>query len=322
LIFKALLVSYREALARPEGTGFSAIKRVINGVRILFFPRKIVQLKSMNLMGKLKHPTRDHDPLYFVVHRYYISKQLTVRERIKIAVDHHHYESLFFDGEYIRKTYRSDGILLWEQTFDDLRFTMVLIATSDNRNEGELSVILSVNNVKLSIMSFCYVKANLFGLSPCMTLVISRNQTSRTPSRKLFDQCFKQNTPQLFCLSAICGIAMTNEFGTIFGIKHDAQIIYKESMDSGFRNSYTALWEKFEGVEIDQQAFMLTVPLNLRPVGQVSVGHRRRARARRWYWDQIVQSTCSSMARYRALSSPNTASETPSPTGPPLSPAN
>jgi hypothetical protein len=140
--------------------------------------------------------------------------------------------------------------------------------------------------------------------------------TSRTSSRELFDQCFKQNTPQLFCLSAICGIAMTNEFGTIFGIKHDAQIIYKKSLDSGFRNSYTALWEKFEGVEIDRQAFMLSVPLNLRPVGQVSVGHRRRARARRWYWDQIVQSTRSSMAPYRTLSSPNATSEKPSPTGP------
>jgi uncharacterized protein VirK/YbjX len=322
LILKALQVSYREELARSDGTVFSAIKRAINGVRILFFPRTIAQFKSMNLMEKLKHPTRDHDPLYFVVYRYYISKQFTISQRMQTAIDHHQYESLFFDCEYIRKTYRSDGILLWEQSFDGLRFTIVLIATPDNRNEGELSVVLSVNDVKLSIMSFCYVKANLFGLSPCMTLVISRNQTSRTPSRELFDQCFKQNTPQLFCLSCICGIAMINEFGTIFGIKHDAQIIYKKSMDSGFRNSYTALWEKFEGVEIDRQAFMLSVPLNLRPVGQVSAAHRRRARARRWYWDQIVQSTCSSMARYRTLSSPTPMSEKSSRTGPLSAPAN
>ena len=109
---------------------------------------------------------------------------------------------------------------------------------------------------------------------------------------------------------------MTNEFSTIFGIKHDAQIIYKKSLDSGFRNSYTALWEKFEGVEIDRHVFMLSVPLNLRPVELVSGGHRRRARARRYYWDQIVQSTCSSLARYRTLSSANTTSEKPSRTGP------
>jgi hypothetical protein len=167
---------------------------------------------------------------------------------------------------------------------------------------------LSVNNVVLSIMSFCYLKADIFGLPPYMTMLISRNQTSRTLSRDLFDQCFKQNAPQLFCLSAICGIAMTNEFTTMFGIKHTAQILYKESLDTGFRNSYTALWEKFDAVEIDRQVFMLSVPLKLRPLKLVSSDHRRRARARRQCWDEILHSTRLSMGKYRALSSSNTPS--------------
>ena len=63
---------------------------------------------------------------------------------------------------------------------------------------------------------------------------------------------------------------MTNEFRTMFAIKHDAQIIYKESFDTGFRNSYTALWEKFDAIEIDGHVFMLSVPLNLRPVELVN----------------------------------------------------
>ena len=173
-------------------------------------------------------------------------------------------------------------------------------------------MILSVNGVVLSLMSFCYLKADVFGLSPYTTMVISRNQTSHTSFRDAFNKCFKQNTPQLFCLSAVCGIAITNEFKTIFGIKHDAQIIYKETLDTGFRNSYTALWEKFNATEIDHQVFKLSVPLTLRPVEQVSGGHRRRARARRMFWDEIVQSTRLSMAKYRALSDSNTTSETPS----------
>jgi hypothetical protein len=105
---------------------------------------------------------------------------------------------------------------------------------------------------------------------------------------------------------------MTNEFRTVFGIKHDAQIFFKESLGTGFRNSYTTLWKKFDGVEIDRQVFMLNVPLNLRPVGLVSGEHRRRARDRRAYWDEIVQSTRLSMAKYRMLSDLNTMSETSS----------
>jgi uncharacterized protein VirK/YbjX len=312
LILQALKIVYREELSRPEGTVYSAIIRLINAARILLFPRIVDQMSSMNIIGKLKHPTRIHDPLYFIVYRYYLSKQFTINQRAQVAMHHHEYESRFYSCEYTRKVYRSSGILLWERMFNDLHFTMVLIATPDNRNEGELSVILSVNEVVLSLMSFCYLNADVFGLSPEMTLLISRNQTSRNSCRDSFDRCFKQNAPQLFCLSAVCGVAMTNEFRTVFGIKHDAQIFFKESLGTGFRNSYTTLWKKFDGVEIDRQVFMLNVPLNLRPVGLVSGEHRRRARDRRAYWDEIVQSTRLSMAKYRMLSDLNTMSETSS----------
>jgi hypothetical protein len=114
---------------------------------------------------------------------------------------------------------------------------------------------------------------------------------------------------------------MTIEFRTIFGIKHDAQIIYKETLDTGFRNSYTALWEKFNATEIDHQVFMLSVPLTLRPIELVGDDHRRRARARRLCWDEIVQSTRLSMAEYRTLSDSNTTSEAPSCTVPFSAPA-
>jgi uncharacterized protein VirK/YbjX len=239
LILTALKIVYREELGRPQGTVYSAIIRLINGARILLFPRAVDQINSMNVVGKLKHPTRNHDPLYFLVYRHYISKRFTISQRVQVALDHHKYESRFYNSEYIRQAYRSGGILLWERSFDDLHFTIVLIATPDNRNEG---------------------KADVFGLSPYTTMLISRNQRSRTSFRDAFNKCFKQNTPQLFCLSAVCGIAMTNEFRTIFGIKHDAQIIYKETLDTGFRNSYTALWEKFNATEIDHQVFIAERP--------------------------------------------------------------
>ena len=60
----------------------------------------------------------------------------------------------------------------------------------------------------------------------------------------------------------------------MFAIKHDAQIAYEETYESGFRNSYTALWEKFDAVEIDRHVYMLNVPLKLRPVPLVKRVHR------------------------------------------------
>jgi hypothetical protein len=116
-------------------------------------------------------------------------------------------------------------------------------------------------------MSFCYLNADIFGLSSGMTMLISRNQTDRTPARALFDRCFKQNAPQLFCLAAICGIAASNEFKGLLAIKHDSQIAYDETFDSGFRNSYTALWAKFDAVEIERHVYMFK-PASVRIGGQ------------------------------------------------------
>ena len=316
-MLKALTIVYREELAQPLATFYSPIFRCFAAARILLFPKTIAQFKTMKLMGKLKHPTRKHDPLYFLVHHYHISRQFTLRQRVDVAMEHHKYELQVYNCEYMRQVYRSNGVVLWERSFGDLHFTIVLIASLDNRHEGDLTVILYVNEVILCQMSFCYLKSDIFGLSPYMTMLISRNQTDRTSLRQLFDQCFRQNTPQLFCLSAVCGIALTNEFRTMFAIKHDAQIAYEEPLHQSFLNSYTALWEKFDAIEIDGHAFMLNVPLNLRPVGLVSRVHRRRARARRQYWDEIVQSTRLSMAKCRKPSSLDPTPEAPSRRGPP-----
>ena len=88
----------------------------------------------------------------------------------------------------------------------------------------------------------------------------------------------------------------------ILAIKHDSQIAYEERFDSGFRNSYTALWEKFDAVEIEQHVYMLNVPLKLRPLQSMDRAHRVRAQNRRRYWDDISQSARSSIVKYRIAS--------------------
>jgi uncharacterized protein VirK/YbjX len=258
----------------------------------------------MNLTRKLRHPTRKQDPFYFLAHNYYLSKRFTLRQRVDVAMRHHEYELQTYTVDYAKDVYRSEGALLWRQYFGDLCFKIVLTASLDNRHEGDLTVILYADDVDLCQISFCYLTADVFERPPCMTMLISRNQTHRTSARDLFDRCFGQNSPQLFCLSAICGIAMANEFKTILAIKHDAQIAYEARYDSNFRNSYTGLWEKFDAVELDQHVYEMDIPLTLRPVELVSRSHRRRARTRRGHWDEIVHSVVESMARYRAFPHP------------------
>ena len=299
-MLKSLGIVYREAMVK-QPLSF-AMLRVISALRILLFPRAIFQFHSMNVLEKLYNPTRIHDPLYFLVHNYYISRRFTLGQRVRSAMTHHKFELEHYKTEYMRLVYRASGVVLWERNVDNFHFTIVLVASEDNRHEGDLSVILSVDNVRLCRMAFSYLDASIFGLASNITLLISRNQTDRTPCRDTFTRCFGQNTPQFFCLSAICGIAMTNDFDTILAIKHDAQIAYEKALNSGFRNSYSALWEKFDGVEIDRHVYRLNVPLKLR---RVRVREPRAPRPRpgsAQKWDDIAQSARSVVNNYRMAS--------------------
>jgi uncharacterized protein VirK/YbjX len=135
-------------------------------------------------------------------------------------------------------------------------------------------------------------------------MLISRNQTDVSAARNMFDRSFKQSAPQFFCLFAVCGIAMSNGFGKVLAIRHDSQIAYDKAYESGFRNSYTELWERFGGVDVDGRAYLLDVPLKLNPLSLVNSTHRRRARYRRRNWDEIAQSACSALDRYRVVPAP------------------
>jgi uncharacterized protein VirK/YbjX len=306
-MLKALTVVFYEGLVDDHSIlgSLLAFRRLLATGRVLFFPGIIFKYNRLCVMNKLFNPSRRCDPLYFAVYEFYLCKKFTFRERLQCAtMSHHEYEASNYRREYFSQIYSSDGIRLWERVVGDAHFTLTLTATDFNRHEGELSVVLSVNNFRLCLMSFCYVDAKLFGLPSDSTLLISRNQTDVTDARGMFDRTFKQSVPQFFCLFAVCGIAMSNGFRNVLAIRHDSQVAYDKKYELGFRNSYTELWERFGGAPVDGRTYLLDVPLKLNPLSLVNPTHRRRARCRRRNWDEIAQSACSALDRYRAEPAP------------------
>lgn len=83
-----MTITYREELERTKATIYSPILRCIAGARVLLFPKTIARFYSMNLMRKLRHPTDGHDPLYFLVHNFYISRQFSLRQRADVDRSH------------------------------------------------------------------------------------------------------------------------------------------------------------------------------------------------------------------------------------------
>ena len=303
-MLKALAVVFYEGLVDDHSIAgsLSAIQRVFVASRIILFPGIVSRYRCLKILDKLHNPPRRWDPLYFIVYKYYLCRDFTFQNRLQCAMNHYEHEENVYHDEYFKKIQTPNGIILWEEVIDSVRFTLALTATDSNRQEGELSVTLCGDNIKLCMMSFCYIDAGIFELRSNITMLISRNQTytAAAGSRGKFDRRFKGAAPQFFCLFAVCGIAMSNGFKNILGIRHDLQIAYDTKHELGFRHSYSDLWEKFGGVNVNGRIYLLEVPPKLSPLALVNPTHRRRALYRRRIWHEIAQSACSALDRYRA----------------------
>jgi hypothetical protein len=272
--------------------------RLLLACRIALFPKYYRKYLQLDIWRKLLSDKHEHDPLYFLQHRHHLSKRFTLRQRIANAITHHQYESENYISSYERKVYQADGICLWECKVGDHYFRITLTGSESNRNEGELNVILSGDGNNLWRTSFSYVCGGSFFLTKRVFLLVSRNQ-AESPEKDIFYECFGQNQPQLFCLSAVCGIALANGWDTILAIRHDHQIAYNKTLHRGFYNSYTHLWKQFDAREIDSHVFELAAPLKVRPLNTISRPHRARARTRREYWSDICRKAQTTLADYR-----------------------
>ncbi len=176
-------------------------------------------------------------------------------------------------------------------------------ATEDNRYEGDLSVLCSVDDTRICRVSFTYVNGSLFGLKPERTMFVTRNQTDRNPELQRFRDTFPQNSPPYFCLASVCGIAMANGMRAILMVKDDAQIAYAVRYAESFRNSYSALWEAFGAQENDDRhAYTMSIPPKLNPLSHVK--HKNRAIARRLNWMEVALNTRQAMLENRTSPAP------------------
>jgi uncharacterized protein VirK/YbjX len=301
-LLRYLLTTYREETSKSSL--LTGVVRILAAMRILLFPIEMQKYLKFRIDLNSKTTKKAVDPLYFISHKSYILPKFSIWQRIYTASHHLKYETENFNCDYQEQIHYAGGIILWKRTIGDHCFVIRLIAEEDEFLEGEINIIMDVDEVRICRTSFCYINSSVFYKQNYNSLIISRNQSDNQSRRALFDENFKNNSPQLFCLAALWGLATANGFDKLFAVKHDAQYSYNKKFDSNFQNSYTTLWKSFGAVAINSYVYELAVPMKLRPLEDLNRAHRKRARSRRIYWDEIIKSTCSTMISFKNESFP------------------
>jgi Nucleotidyltransferase len=80
-------------------------------------------------------------------------------------------------------------VLLWNCSPNKRNFTLVLNAYDDNRHEGDLSLVLYVDKIRLCRISFCYLNANIF-VMPLAYDTPDRTKSDRVYPRAWLDDLF------------------------------------------------------------------------------------------------------------------------------------
>ncbi len=273
-------------------------------LRGLLYPTLSMRTVQLFSLRQQELGLKKADFFHHLRHQFYLSKRLSTRRRLEVALHHHDYEFSRYSDAYRAQVYRNSGLILWQADVDGTHFCIRLTASRDLSWEGDLSVVLHADGARLCTMSFTYVDASLFGAGSGPMMFVTRNQSDpHRPEQQLFRQSFRHSMPPYFCLAAVFAIAQANGMDSIAAVRHQAQIACTPDNEAVLKNSYDEFWRAFRATELDAQSFVLPVPMMLTPLSEIKAKHRGRAVERRKAWSEVSLSTGAVMAELRTASS-------------------
>jgi len=108
-------------------------------------------------------------------------------------------------------------------------------------------------------------------------------------------RAYDATVPQLPCFR---GIASALSIKSIIGVSNSEQLSNSADVERRYRFDYDAFWETFLPRKVGGGFLEMSVPILQKPIPTVSTMHRRRARQRRLYREQVAASAQGAFARH------------------------
>lgn len=294
------------SLARRTGGWAEIGRQAVAALRCLAFPRLLYRMIRQGYTHQIARRRllnrKAWDPLHFMSGNGYLVRGWPTRKRFAAALYHYERDAELHDDAYLSKVEDRSGLLLWSSRLDGHHYDLRLIAPEDERCEGDLCVQVNVDGTCVACMAFAWIDGAVLGGGVREhSILVTRNQTRRVPELDAFRTSFKQNSPAHFCFAALCAIAQMHGMKQIYGIRHDRQLCYRAEYAEGFRNSYTAFWERFGGEGSHECALKISIPLELVDVHELKPSHRSRAARRRAHWAEVATHTRAVLEGHRRI---------------------
>jgi len=258
-------------------------------VRVLVHREAHRKLLALPVYKQFGATTLREDPFHHISHPCYLRRGLTVRQRVQYVYQHYAFESRQWTDDYRRAVYGGPGLELWRSHGGGAVFTIRLEAGSRYVPEGDLSIVLSVDNAALHRLNFSWLADTQDGT---MTPFLGSSQTVRnTEALFAFERYFPHNSPAFFSFAAVEGVARVVGCRAILAVRGDEQISAGKGRGAQFKNAYDNFWRALGGWDCGRQGFLVPLPAHQKPLSKLSSSHRRRAQERRRHWKAIEAAT-------------------------------
>jgi uncharacterized protein len=268
---------------------------ILRPLRVLAYRETHRKLLALPVYKQFGATMLREDPFHHISHRHYLRQGLTVGQRVQYVYQHYAFESRQWTDDYSRAVYGGPGLELWRSHGGGAVVTIRLEAGRRDVPEGDLSIVLSVDNAVdnavLHRINFSWLADTQDGtVTPF--LACSQRRSSNTEVLFAFERDFPQNSPAFFCFAAVQGVARVVGCTAILAVRSHEQICARKGRDTThFKSSYDSFWQALGGWDCGRQGFLIPLPAHEKPLSKLSSNHRRRAQKRRRHWKAIEAAT-------------------------------
>ncbi|QWT45900.1 DUF535 family protein [Azospira inquinata] len=249
------------------------------------YKKSLAAVSSLNLSADID--TDPQVPLNYITIGY-LSTNLSIKDRARILINHHKFISSTLQKKAIDTIYRSD-LEIFSSDVGGFSLNVSLGSPTETNKEGDLSLHLYFKNKPIYQLSFSFSPGIIFGLKESNVCFLTRMQTAKGNHElaREISSSLCEVSPQWILFSGLSGIAEALSIRAIVGISSIHQSSYKASYAEQFKTTYDNFFEALGALKIPGHLYIISLPLQLKPIELITRRHRSRTLKKRKIRDSI-----------------------------------
>ncbi|MGA9823465.1 MAG: DUF535 family protein [Methylocystis sp.] len=199
----------------------------------------------------------------------------------------------YYIGNRVKPTFyeniAASKIVLWRCENEMSLCEISLMFDKQNHYEGDISLVFSIDNIRIYIIGFSIVPGHLIGAPTAHALLIGRIQGTRGryDDIKRATKLCNDILPPYLLVDASIELAKVLDITYVGGVDSKGQVTVGANEDSFF--NYDAFWGTYHAEQAVNNIYLISVNHEVTPLSELKPSHRRRTKLKRMFRGEVAE---------------------------------